>query len=100
MKLCVTAVAGAYVAFPAWLALTKHVPAATIVTVPVGETVQTEFPGVEKLTARPELAVALTVNGAVTSTPASLCAVLTTPDQWAFAPTIACGTDGGGGAAA
>ena len=38
----------------------------------------------------------LTVNNQVTSTPASLCAVLTTPAQWAFAPSVACGTDGGG----
>ncbi|OCT51083.1 hypothetical protein CLCR_08887 [Cladophialophora carrionii] len=37
----------------------------------------------------------LTVNNQVTSTPASLCAVLTTPAQWAVAPTCACG-DGGG----
>ena len=35
----------------------------------------------------------LTVNGQVTSTPASLCAVLTTPAQWAIAPTCACGGD-------
>ncbi|KAJ9606936.1 hypothetical protein H2200_008947 [Cladophialophora chaetospira] len=39
----------------------------------------------------------LTVNGVVTSTPASLCAELTTPNQWAIAPTCACGSDGGGG---
>ncbi len=38
----------------------------------------------------------LTVGNAATSTPASLCAVFTTPAQWAFAPSVACGTDGGG----
>jgi hypothetical protein len=38
----------------------------------------------------------LTVNNQVTSTPASLCAVLTTPAQWAVAPTCECGGDGGG----
>jgi hypothetical protein len=37
----------------------------------------------------------LTLNGQVISTPASLCAVLTTPEQWAVSPTCACGDDNG-----
>jgi len=49
-------------AFPPWLASTVHVPAATMVTV-LPETVQTLDVLVLKATARPELAVADTVNG-------------------------------------
>ena len=50
-------------AFPAWLAVIEHEPPATIVTV-LPETVQTDVVVEAKLTARPELAVASTVNGA------------------------------------
>ena len=39
----------------------------------------------------------LTVNGAVTSTPASLCAALTTPGAWGQAATCACGAGASGG---
>jgi hypothetical protein len=49
---------------PAWLAVSEHEPPATIVTV-LPETVQTDVVVEAKLTARPELAVAVTVNGAV-----------------------------------
>ena len=49
-------------AFPAWLAVIEQVPAATIVTVAV-DTVQTAVVVETKLTARPELAVALIMNG-------------------------------------
>ena len=48
---------------PAWLAATVQVPAATIVTV-LPETVHTPVVVELKLTGRPELAVAPTVNGA------------------------------------
>ncbi|KIW32823.1 uncharacterized protein PV07_04341 [Cladophialophora immunda] len=37
----------------------------------------------------------LTVNGQVTSTPASLCGVLTIPTPWYVQPTLACGYDDG-----
>ena len=50
-------------ALPGWLAVIEQEPPATIVTV-LPETVQTEVVVEAKLTARPELAVALTVNGA------------------------------------
>ena len=48
---------------PAWLAVIEQEPPATIVTV-LPATVQTEVVVEAKLTGRPELAVALTVNGA------------------------------------
>src|ERR1039458_1956308 len=63
VKLCVTGVAAANVAFPAWFAVIEQEPAATIVTV-LPATVQTAGVADPKLTARPELAVAPTVNGA------------------------------------
>ena len=47
---------------PAWLAVIEQAPPATIVTV-LPATVQTEVVVEAKLTARPELAVAVTVNG-------------------------------------
>ena len=47
---------------PAWLAVIEQGPPATIVTV-LPATVQTEVVVEAKLTARPELAVALTANG-------------------------------------
>jgi hypothetical protein len=61
VKLRVTGVAGAKLALPAWLAVIEQDPPPTIVTV-VPETVQTEGVVEAKLTARPELAVAPTVN--------------------------------------
>jgi hypothetical protein len=63
---CVTALAGAYVAFPAWLAVIEHVPAAISVTV-LPATVHTEGVFEAKLTASPELAVAAIVNGGAPS---------------------------------
>ena len=50
--------------FPAWLAVIEHVPTPTIVTV-VPDTIQTPVVDEAKPTERPELAVALIVNGAV-----------------------------------
>ena len=47
---------------PAWLAVIEQAPGATIVTV-LPAMVQTDVVVEAKLTARPELAVALTVNG-------------------------------------
>jgi hypothetical protein len=55
-------VAAAYVAFPDWLAVIEQVPAASTVTV-VPLTVQMLAVFEAKVTVRPELAVALTVNG-------------------------------------
>jgi hypothetical protein len=49
-------------AFPAWLAVMEHVPAAMIVTV-LPATVQTPVVVEVKVIARPELAVALALNG-------------------------------------
>ncbi|EXJ69001.1 uncharacterized protein A1O5_07936 [Cladophialophora psammophila CBS 110553] len=40
----------------------------------------------------------LTVNGQITSTPASLCELLTIPTPWNLQPTLACGYDNGDGA--
>ena len=48
---------------PGWLAVTAQPPLETIVTL-LPETVQTLVVDDEKLTERPELALALTVNGA------------------------------------
>jgi hypothetical protein len=64
LKLCVTGVAAAQLALPACEALIVQVPTATSVTV-APDTVQTVVVVEVKLTARPEDAVALTVNGAV-----------------------------------
>jgi hypothetical protein len=50
------------VALPAWLAVIEHEPPATIVTV-LPAMVQTAVVVEAKLTANPELAVAVTVNG-------------------------------------
>jgi hypothetical protein len=50
-------------ALPAWLAAIEHPPPATIVTV-FPTTVQTEVVAEAKLTAKPELAVTVSVNGA------------------------------------
>ena len=61
MKLCVTGVAAAKAESPPWLAVIEQVPTATIITV-LPETVQTEDV-YAKLTASPELAVALSENG-------------------------------------
>jgi hypothetical protein len=52
---------------PDWLAVIEHVPAATSVTT-APETVQTDVVFEAKVTARPELTVALSVNGAVPDT--------------------------------
>ena len=49
---------------PGWIAVMEQVPPATIVTV-VPVTVQTDVVVELKLTVKPELAVALIVNGAV-----------------------------------
>ena len=49
-------------ALPAWLAVIEQDPPATIVTV-LPATVQTDVVVEAKLTASPELAVAVTVNG-------------------------------------
>ncbi len=62
-KLRVTAVAAAKKLLPAWVASIEQVPCATNVTV-LPETVQTVVVVDAKLTASPEVAVALTVNGA------------------------------------
>ena len=63
-KLCVTGVAAAQFALPACEALMVQVPTFTSVTVEP-ETVQTVLVVEANLTVSPELAVALTVNGAV-----------------------------------
>jgi hypothetical protein len=63
VKLCVTVAAAAYVALPAWPATIMHVPPETIVTV-LPATVQTSGVMEAKVTARPELAVALIAYGA------------------------------------
>ena len=57
---CVTCGAALYVVLPAWFAATTHDPAATPVTV-LPLTVQIEVVVEVKVTARPELAVALSV---------------------------------------
>src|SRR5579864_2850509 len=59
---CCTCAAAWYVPLPAWFAFTVHVPAPIIVTV-VPETVQTPAlaGAMENATARPELAVAVTM---------------------------------------
>jgi hypothetical protein len=62
LKLRVTALAAAKSALPAWVASIEQVPTETNVTV-LPETVQTVEVVDAKLTASPELAVALTVNG-------------------------------------
>jgi len=62
LKLRVTGAAAAKVVFPAWLAKIEHCPAATGVTI-APETVHTEGMLEAKLTERPELALALIVNG-------------------------------------
>lgn len=64
VKLRSTSGAGAYVALPACEARIVHVPAATIVTV-VPLTVHVGTVRLEKVTVRPEDAVADTVNGAL-----------------------------------
>ena len=51
-------------ALPAWLAVIEHMPRAAIVTV-LPETVQTDVVVEAKLTAKPELAVAPIVKGAM-----------------------------------
>jgi len=63
-KLWLTGAAAAKVALPACVAWMVHVPSATRVAV-VPDTVQTAEVVEAKLTARPEDAVALSVNGAV-----------------------------------
>src|SRR5580704_12721921 len=62
----VTAVAAAKLALPAWLAVIEHVPAAMMVTV-LPDTVQIDGVVEVNVTANPELAVALRVNGAAPS---------------------------------
>jgi phage tail protein X len=62
----VTGAAAAKVELPVWLAVMEHVPAARTVTV-LPATVQTEGVFEAKVTANPELAVALTLNGATPS---------------------------------
>jgi hypothetical protein len=52
---------------PGWLAVIEHVPTATSVTV-TPETVQTDAVFEANVTARPELAVALSANGAPPNT--------------------------------
>jgi hypothetical protein len=65
----------------------EHVPAARIVTV-LPETVQTEGVVEAKVTANPELAVALTLNGATPSVTLlnepneMVCAAAKTPKDW------------------
>ena len=49
-------------AFPAWVAVIEHVPAATIVTTPP-ETAQTAVVVEDKVTVRPESTVAVTAKG-------------------------------------
>ena len=63
VKLCETEMAAPHSLLPAWLAWMVHLPPATSVTV-LPETMQTDGVVDAKLTGRPELAVALTVNGA------------------------------------
>jgi hypothetical protein len=63
-KLWVTGGAAKYSAFPTWLAVIEQMPVETRITV-FPETVQTAFVPEAKLTGSPELAVALTLNGAV-----------------------------------
>ena len=63
VKLCETEVAALYSLLPAWLAWRVHLPPATSVT-ELPETMQTDGVVDAKLIGRPELAVALTVNGA------------------------------------
>jgi hypothetical protein len=63
-KPCVTGVAGAYLALPAWLACSVQRPTASSVTV-FPETVQTGVVPDANLTGRPDVAVAVTENGAV-----------------------------------
>jgi len=55
-------VAGAQLALPVWVAWIVHVPTAASVAVPL-DTVQMDGVVEAKLTAKPEVAVALTVNG-------------------------------------
>jgi len=62
-KLWFTGVAAAQLALPAWVAWIVHVPTPTSVTA-AADTVQTDGVVEAMLTARPELAVALTANGA------------------------------------
>jgi hypothetical protein len=62
----VTGAAAAKAALPAWLAVMEHVPTARMVTV-LPDTVHTEVVVEAKVTANPELAVALMVNGAAPS---------------------------------
>jgi hypothetical protein len=63
-KLCVTDAAASQVAFPAWLAITEHLPTPpTVIVLP--ETVQTAGVVDAKLTAKPELAEAPITNGGV-----------------------------------
>ena len=66
-KLRLTVGAGPNIPFPAWLAVIEHVPPPTMVTTPP-ETAQTLDVVEVKLTAKPELAVALIVNGAAPKT--------------------------------
>ena len=58
-----TGVAGAYVKFPAWLAVIEHVPSVNSVTV-APDTVQTVRLLEANVTANPELTVAVKTNGA------------------------------------
>ncbi len=64
VKLCITGVAARKLAFPAWLAVIVQVPSPTTVTVAT-LTVQADIVLDANVTVRPELAVALTVNGAM-----------------------------------
>jgi len=68
VKACCTDGAAAYVPSPAWSACTVQVPAVSRVivdpSVPVAVHIPDAEPGMEKLTGRPEVAVADTVKGA------------------------------------
>jgi hypothetical protein len=61
VKLCATGIAAVYVAFPACVAVIEQVPVATTVTI-VPAAVQTAGVVEAKLTASPELAVAVSAN--------------------------------------
>ena len=71
-------------AFPAWVAVIEHVPAATSVTV-LPAIVHTAFVADAKLTGKPELEPAVSGNGAVpnaTLLSASNVIVCATPVSW------------------
>ena len=62
VKVCVTGVAAAYVVLPVWLAVIEHVPSVNSVTV-AADNVQIVGLLEAKVTANPELAVAVKANG-------------------------------------